>query len=228
MTRPAVVLLPGLDGGVDALDRLRARLPGPVVSVGLPRDPTLDSLDGLAGAVSRALPRGPVVVFGASLGGLVGRALARRSDGRVIGLVTLGALPSPARCPPGLRRVAALAARTPPPVFAAAWRRRLERRMTAEGIDLVSRGWLLRDLPGRDVALARLRAVLGWRDGAAPGVPTVWLRGQTDTEAPWTAADARADLPGVPVSVVPGGHRAHWTHPGPVAEVVRAMVASTR
>lgn len=217
---PALILLPGIVGDGDVFQRLEhLGTRGPVHAVDLPADASLDRLEAIAAAVAPALPPGPLVVAGVSLGGLVARALARQLGERVLGSIGVGALPHPRHLPARLRRLRALVRPLPSGLARRAWSGRLERAMAREGIPAAERGTLLRRLPSAAVALARLDAVLGLAPDVGP-LPVAWFRGQHDVEAPWTVADATRDLPGVAVSTIPGGHRAHWTHPRAFSEQV--------
>jgi len=210
---PALVLLPGIVGDGDAFSRLAplARR-GPVHAVDLPAVASLNRLDAIAAAIAPSLPAGPIVVAGVSLGALVARALARQLGDRVLGTIGIGALPHPRHIPRGARYLRALGRAFPAAIARRAWSMKLERAMVGEGIPAVERAVLLQRLPSADVALARLDAVLHLEADLGP-MPAAWFRGQLDVEAPWTVADATRDLPGVVVSTMPGGHRAHWTHP---------------
>lgn len=228
---PSLVLLPGMvgDGDVFARQAPLGRL-GAVYAVDLPNDPALDRLDAIASRLKPILPSGPLVLLGVSLGALVARALARQLDERVCGVVGFGAIPHPRHIPVGLHRIRPLLAWVPERFAARAWRRRLDRAMAAEGISMADRGILLRRLPAPAVARARLDAVLHMSEAPGPP-PAAWLRGQLEREAPWTVAAAARDLPTASIATIPGGHRAHWTHPAtfnPVAASWWRALASSR
>ena len=96
----------------------------------------------------------------------------------------------------------------PSPVVQALYRRHIRRGWAADGLDLepgsLSTGALL----------ARLDEVLQ-HPFAFPDVPTLWLLGATDAQAP-TPAQVLAHQPHAQVVHVPGGHRPFATHPGPL------------
>jgi pimeloyl-ACP methyl ester carboxylesterase len=217
-----LVLLPGIVGDADVFAR-QAPLgrQGPVFAVDLPADARLDRVEAIADAIVSVLPPGPLVVVGVSLGALVGRALGAQLGARVRGVVGVGALPHPRYVPRRLRWLAPLLTALPEPVARRAWRYKLEQAMRAEGIGPAEAAQLLRRLPSAAVGRARLRAVLHLRADVGPP-PAAWFRGQFEREAPWTVADAARDLPGTPVSTLPGGHRAHWTHAGAFNALVAA------
>ncbi len=224
--RLTVLLLPGIGGDAAEWGPVAARLDGRldgrlcVEARGLPVGP--DSVDGLAAAV--AMPAGPVLLVGLSLGALVGRALRGRPG--VVGLVGLGALPGPARRPRGLGAAARLVGALPAGAGAAWMRRRVRARLREEGVEDGLAAEILRGLPPPAVWAARLRAVAGWAPGPLPsGPPVWWWRGQVDREAPWSLAEAAADLPGARVETVEGGHRAPLTHPGALAERILQVAA---
>ncbi len=181
----------------------------PVVALDLPSGADILAL---AAGVAAHLPDGPVVLFGASLGGLVGWALSR-VDPRIQGLITLGSLPDPRLAPRRLVRAVGILRRLPEPVFRRLYRRRIAARLAEEGVAEPMAHRLLAGLPARDTLCDRLEAVCAWTPDGPPAVPTLWLRGQLDREISWDSAVIRRCLPTVGVEVVPGGHRAHLTHP---------------
>ena len=220
-----LLLLPGIagDGRTFLMQRALARQL-PALALDLPTGHR--TVAGMAAALLAAAPAGPLLIFGLSLGGLVGWAMARQAPDRITGLITLGTLPSPACCPPGLARGQAWLQRLPEPLFARLYRRRIAARLRAEGVAVALRGPLLTCLPRRDVLAERLGAVRAF-SAPPPPVPTLWLRGQADTEAPWGSAEVAAHL-GVDFAVVPGGHRAHITHPQALHAVVHRFAVSRR
>ncbi|MDG1482952.1 MAG: alpha/beta hydrolase [Myxococcota bacterium] len=214
---PRLVLLPGIEGDARVFAgqvELAARRP--VVALHLPDG---RSISDLAARVAQHLPPSDVVLLGASLGGLVARSLAR-TDRRVVGLITLGTLPDPGLVPRRLVPAQRLLRSLPEAVFQRLYRRRIAARMTEEGVSASLQHVLLAALPRRDTLCDRLEAVTSWRPNGPPGVPTLWLRGQVDHEVCWDTAAVRRTLPGVGAEVVPGGHRAHLTHPRPLNAVV--------
>ena len=223
-----IVLLPGIEGDARIFYRMSALADRrPVLAMDLPREG-----DGLAAMAGRVLARldgafGPsadrqrFAVVGLSLGGLVGWAMAAAAPARVAALVTLGTLPGRALCPPAIARGRALSRALPGPLFSALYRARIGRRMAEEGVEPWLTSVLVGDLPGRDLVLRRLDAVLAWGLPGAVGVPALWLAGQDDREAPWGAADVARVLPDAAFATVPGGHRAPATH----ADSFRAAVS---
>jgi pimeloyl-ACP methyl ester carboxylesterase len=173
-----------------------------------------------------ALVPGRFAVVGLSLGGLVGWAAACQAPERVVGLLAVNTLPGRDLCPAGIARQRQVLRLLPNPVFDLLYRSRIRRRLLAEGVA----PWLADALalPSRDTLVDRLGAVLGWDlPGQAP-VPTRWLRGQNETEAPWTPADVAERLVGVTVEVIPGGHRAPLTHSATFNQAVLQWAAGLR
>jgi len=221
----AVVLLPGIEGDSRTFCRQTALAEGlPLYSVDLP---ALDRIAAAAGALAPLLPSGPLLLVGASFGGLVARELVSSVEGRPVTLAALGALPAPHLRPAGLARRARLVSVTPEAVFERLYRRRIGARLRGEAVPLEAAATHLRHLPTRDALAARLRAVVAWRAPASPPARAWWFRGQTDTEAPWSLAQAAAALPGVAVETLPGGHRPWLTHPGPLHAMVHALWRNT-
>jgi pimeloyl-ACP methyl ester carboxylesterase len=221
-------LLPGIEGDgrcFVALAALGDRRPTFAFDLPSSSDGGLPAL--AAGLLSRIrAPR--FAVFGLSFGGLVARAMAERAPERVAGLVTLGTLPARRHLPLAVERQAQRLAWVPEAVFRVAYRRRIAHRMTEEGVASVWREPLLDDLPSRDTLRGRLWAIRGWALGPPPPVPTLWLRGQLDREAPGTVADAQRDLPLAGAETVQGGHRAQLTHPAPLRELIEHFLRTVR
>lgn len=215
------MLLPGIEG--DA--RLFAHQVGlsrlaPTFALDLPTGE--DRLDRMAAVLAtrldalweaRLLPARRVALIGCSLGGLVARALAAADPDRVAALVTLGTLPAAACIPAAIRRGRRLAALLPDPLFRWSYARRIGQRLAEEGVAPALAAELVAGLPPRAELLRRLDAVLAWGLPDRLGVPTLALVGQSDREAPWSAADLTRHLPEAAFSTIPGGHRAPLTHP---------------
>lgn len=215
--RAPLILLPGIEGDPRVFSRLG----------GLGAGRELRSLELPEGRSVKAMAEallvrssGPLILLGASLGGLVARAAAEADPGRVRALITIGSLPGPALRPPGLGLAAALLRRAPRRWAATRYRRRIAARHAEEGVDPELSLPLLASLPAPDLLACRLSAVATWAPGAPPPVPTLWLRGQVDTESPWTTAQAARLLPAAQVETVPGGHRPMLTHPEHLVAVV--------
>ncbi|RME24073.1 MAG: alpha/beta hydrolase [Deltaproteobacteria bacterium] len=215
-----VLLLPGLEGVPQVMHRLGEALsPRPTRVQALPtlrRDHPC-TVDRLARAVIATLGPEPVHLFGASLGGLVARRIAAREPGRVLSLTTLGALPAPRYRPRRVHLAAAALAAIPDPASRRLWAGHLQRVLCQEAIPPADRAAIVAALPPGWVWPARLRAVCRWNRADPLSVPTLWLRGRQDREAPWTLDQARACLPGAVVAGVPGGHRAMLSHPRALA-----------
>ena len=213
---PDLVLLPGIigDGRVFLRQAPLARRRA-VLALDLPADPSPPpSLRALAARLLARIPAERFVVMGASLGGLLAWAMSLEAPDRVRGIVTLGALPGAHLRPPGLARQRRLMTALPGPVFRALYRRRIAARLAEEGVAPEVARLLLGRLPAQAVLAGRLRLVERWGLGAPPPVPALWLLGQHDREVGWGTADVTRALPRALVQVVPGGHRAHLTHPG--------------
>lgn len=171
--------------------------------------------------------RGPprLAVAGLSLGGLVARAMAAAAPDRVLAIATLGTLPAPSLIPGAVRRGRRRAALLPGPLFELLYAARIRRRLAEEGVEPAVIAQLVAALPGKAELLRRLDAVLAWGLQADPGVPSLWLLGQADAEAPWTPAEVLRHVPRATVQVIPGGHRAPITHPGPFHEALGRFLA---
>jgi len=225
---PLLVLLPGIEGDPTVFSELGGLAADrPVEAWPLPEGPGLPvdlSVPVLAAALLAGLPAGPVCLLGASLGGLVAWEAAHQQPDRVRALVTLGSLPHPRHRPAGLALSAALVDRLPRCWVAARYRARIRARHAEEGVDPELSAALLARLPAPVLLARRLRAVASWDPLGPPPVPCLWLRGQVDTEAPWTTAQAQRELPGVEVQTVPGGHRAMLTHPQALVAAVRPFL----
>lgn len=207
---PALILLPGIEGTARVFARqhsLAARRP--VYAVDLPDGETIDEIARRVADLAGHL--GEVAVLGASFGGLVGRAWAEL--GGVTALVTVGTVPAPALRPASLALARRLVGHLPAGVFRRLYRRRIAARMREEGVARALAAPILAALPDRDLLCRRLDAILGWNPQRPPAVRTLWLRGQLDREAGWSAAAVARYLPGVAFEIVPGGHRPMLTHP---------------
>lgn len=218
-----LVLLPGIEGDPRLyLGQTPLGERHPVWACGQPGS---GSLMARGRALLAAIP-GRFAVVGLSLGGLVGWAAACQAPERVAGLLAVNTLPGRDLCPPGIAAQHRVLRLLPNPVFDLVYRSRIRRRLLAEGVA----PWLADALalPSRDALVDRLGAVLEWDlPGQAP-VPTRWLRGQNETEAPWTPADVAERLRGVTVEVIPGGHRAPLTHPSTFNQAVLQWAAGLR
>ncbi len=185
----------------------------------------LDRLDQIWESVSpRPGARPRIAVAGLSLGGLVGRAMAARAPEKIAALITLGTLPAPALVPPNIRRGRLRAGTLPAPIFDLLYGARIKHRLTEEGVDPLITTQLVSELPDKAEVVRRLDAVLSWGLPEDLGVPSLWLLGQVDAEAPWTPADILRYVPGASVEVVPGGHRAPLTHPLAFHEAVQRFL----
>lgn len=224
---PELILLPGIEGDSRVfLHQLPLARRRGVLALDLPAE--APSLHAAAVELLARIPSPRFLVFGASLGGLVGWAMSLAAPERVAGLVTLGTLPGPAWVPPGLPRQLSLVRRLPRPLFSLLYRRRIAARLREEGVREETASWLLSGLPGRDVLAGRLEMILRWGLAGPPAVPSMWLRGQSEREAGWRLRDATAILPGAMAQPVPGGHRAHLTHPTPLHGFVEHFARGLR
>lgn len=205
-----MVLLPGIRGDPAEWERLAPLMRGwRVRAVSLP-DHGGPTLAGVAAKVLATLPDEPMHVVGASFGGLVGWALPPE---RVLGLTTLGTLPS---FTPRARRciwAARALRRTPDRVYAELYGPRSRVSMREDGAD---DDLLLRArIPPRRTFADRLAAIAGWGLPARPPLPATWMWGATDRFVTWDVHEVRRA--GMEPLVVPGGHRPHLSHPSEVA-----------
>jgi len=230
-----LVLLPGIEGDARVFARqLPLAANRTVVALDLPfgaanlramGDAVLDRIDQLWPILAwqpNSEPR--VAVAGLSLGGLVGRAMAAAAPERVAALITLGTLPSPALIPPGVRRGRARAGTLPGPIFELLYGVRIKHHLTEEGVDPLITTQLVADLPDKSEIVRRLDAVFSWGLPDDLDIPSLWLLGQIDAEAPWTPADILRHVPSASVEVIPGGHRAPLTHPAAFHEAVERFL----
>lgn len=225
-----VVLVPGIEGAGDTfapLQPLSQRVP--LWTLDLPATGTVHAL---GRSLVDALPPGRHLVVGASFGGLVARCAAEQAPSRVGVLAGIGALPRPLARPARLRVQARALEALPDALARRLYRRRISRRLEEEGVTVERAAAHLRHLPSPPVLAGRLRAVAGWRPSTPPPVPTWWLVGQTDREAPWSLQQAAAALPGAEVETIPGGHRPWLTHDGALRALLEQLhsnvVAGTR
>lgn len=230
-----LVLLPGIEGDARVFAR---QLPlaerRTVVALDLPfgaanlramGSAVLDRVDQLwpiLGARSDDAPR--VAVAGLSLGGLVGRAMVAVAPERIAALITVGTLPSPTLIPPSVRRGRVRAGTLPGPIFELLYGVRIKHHLTEEGVDPLITTQLVADLPDKSEIVRRLDAVLSWGLPEDLEVPSLWLLGQIDAEAPWTPADVLRHIPSASVQVIPGGHRAPLTHPAAFHDAIERFL----
>lgn len=146
-----------------------------------------------------------------SFGGLVARCLPPAS---IASLACVATLPDVSLTPPSVRaRVRALEW-LPAPAVERLYRRHSRRSLALDGVP----SELIQKTSGLDAATlrGRLRGVLDWDLPEPPRVPTLWVLGASDAEAPWSVAEVLAHRPDVEVTHVPGGHRPYSSHPGPL------------
>ncbi len=218
---PPLILLPGIEGDPRVFSRLaKLGTERQLLSLELPEGASVSEM---AAALLSRHPE-PFCVLGASLGGLVARAAAEADPRRVRALVAIGSLPGPTCRPPGLGLAATALRRAPAGWVESRYRRRIAARHLEEGVDPELSLPLLARLPSAALLARRLGAVASWAPGPPPPVPTLWLRGQVDTESPWTTAQAARLLPDAQVETVPGGHRPMLTHPEHLVAVVAGFL----
>ena len=146
-----------------------------------------------------------------SYGGLVARCLP---PGKLASIACVATLPALDLTPPGIARRTRVLRWMPDRVVELLYRRHSHRSLALDGVppELVAR------TRGLDAATLRERldGVLAWELPPAPEVPTLWVLGATDPEAPWSVDEVLARRPEVEVCHVPGGHRPYASHPGPL------------
>ena len=230
-----LVLLPGIEGDARVFARQTPLAKSrSVVALDLPfgaanlramGDAVLDRIDQIWPLLApRGVSEPRVAVAGLSLGGLVGWAMALAAPERVAALITLGTLPSPSLIPSTVRRGRARAGTLPGPIFELLYGVRIKHHLTEEGVDPLITTQLVSDLPDKSEIVRRLDAVLSWGLPEGLDVPSLWLLGQIDAEAPWTPADVLRHVPGASVEVIPGGHRAPLTHPAAFHEAIERFL----
>lgn len=210
-----VVGLPGFLGDSRELEPLAERLAErrPVWLYDLPPGAPDEAAAQLAPQLERDLDR-PADLITGSFGGLVARALP---PALLRSLAAVATLPGPDLIPPGIRWQARVLARLPAALVERAYAHHLRGALARDGVPPALIAALCGPRPlARDTLLGRLRGVLAWRTGPPPACPTLWVRGATDAEAPWSAEEVQARWPGVSVVHVPGGHRPYASHPGPL------------
>jgi len=207
-----LVLLPGIEGDARVFVRqLPLAQKRRVFAFHLPVG--FHTLPEVAQTILDRLTAPRVALFGASLGGLVGWAMSELAPARVAALMTLGTLPAKPFQPRSTGRAILPLKWLPAGVFRSLYRARVQRRLREEGVEEALAAQLLGCLPSQRALADRLEMVRGWALCRPPQVPTFWMRGQFEREAPWSTAQARDALPDAFVETVPGGHRAHLTHP---------------
>lgn len=219
-----LLLLPGIEGDARAWSRLEALGADRVAEAwDLPGGASVPEL---AAALLADCPWPRLHLVGASLGGLVAWEASLQAPGRIASLCTLGSLPSPRFRPRRIATAAVALRRLPPGLVRRRYRARIRARHDEEGVPAELSALLLAALPAPEVLADRLQAVARWNPVGPPPVPTLWLRGQVDHEAPWTVAEASVALPAAAVETVPGGHRAMLTHPQALAAVIRHFLSA--
>lgn len=223
---PELVLLPGVEGDSRVFCRMTPLAQRRAV-VALNLMSGQQTLLKQAAALLAAVPARRFSVLGVSLGGLVGWAMSLLEPERIRSIITLGTLPHPSYIPPHLGSWAALLRRAPPLLVRTLYRRRIRARMREEGVGPQERDMLLSHLPSGLVLAERLSMVRAW-GLQPPPVPSLWLQGQHDQEIHWSLRDVQRCLPATMVQVVPGGHRAHLTHPVPLCGFVEHFLRGVR
>ncbi|MEL6347530.1 MAG: alpha/beta hydrolase [Myxococcota bacterium] len=224
---PPLILLPGIEGDGRGFFRqgpLSARRA--VCALDLPAAPK--TLSALSHALLETIDAQRFCLFGVSLGGLVGWRMSQLAPHRVCAIVTMGTLPGPGFRSIGFRLQARMIQHAPKALFSQLYRRRIRRRMVEEGLDEPTIALLTGRLPDKAALLRRLSMIRLWEIDGPPSVPAMWLRGTFDREAPWTTAQASALLPNAIVDTVPGGHRAHLTHPTHLHGVIEHFLRPVR
>lgn len=210
-----VLGLPGFRGDARELLALAERVASrrPVLLVDLPPGAPDEAAAQLRGVLEPALEAPADVVTG-SFGGLVARSLP---PAMLRSLAAVATLPGPDLIPRAVVLRARVLALAPAVLVEAAYTRHLRRALSQDGVPPeLAEALCGRRALDKATLLGRLQGVLAWRTGPPPGCPTLWVRGATDAEAPWTPAEVLARWPGVQTTQVPGGHRPYASHPGPL------------
>lgn len=150
-------------------------------------------------------PDRPAHVLTGSFGGLVAAGWPAHT---LRSLAMVGTLPHPSLVPASVRLQSRLLQRLPTAVLEPLYRRHSARSLAADGVDLQTRGLDARTLR------RRLRFVMQ-HDFVFPDVPTLFVMGATDPQAP-TSGQVLRFQPHAEVAHVPGGHRPYASHPGPL------------
>ena len=153
----------------------------------------------------------PELVTG-SFGGLLARGVRGMAS-----WATVGTLPSRAWLSGGVVAQRRLLQRLPGAVVSGMYRRHTLTSARADGLpDALARALAARGLD-KATLVERLRIIETWPFDERPDVPTLWLAGATDPQVRWTRDQALEALgTGVTCAVVPGSHRPHASHPGPM------------
>ena len=223
MARPALLLLPGIEGDRSIFDMVPDMVDAwELVPIDLPAKGTQIE-DWATAVLSRPELPHRFALLGASLGGLIAWHMAYRAPDRVNALVAVGTLPGPRHRPRSVKPAAAAMAWLPSGLLRRLRTARLGHLLEAEGADRE----IAQEIHDVGTWGDRLSAVAAWRGCPAPSCPVLWLRGQSDREAPWTPAQAETALPWADVRVVPGGHWPWITHPVPFWEMVGSWLVAS-
>jgi hypothetical protein len=212
-----VIFLPGFLGDARELGDFAAHAGRPVIALDLPRGGPETQARALRPELARI---GPAHLLTGSYGGLVARWLGSEA----VSWATVATAPDPAALAGGVRRMRRLVAALPGPIARIVYGARLRRRLSEDGLpDALAEALVARGLD-RAAVLERLDGILGPLP-PLPDVPTLWVVGDRDPEAPWSDSEIRAACPRAEVARVPGGHRPYATHPAPLAEALAGFWA---
>jgi hypothetical protein len=189
--RPHIVCLPGFLGDVRVFEPFRR----------LAHDRYEVHLMGL----DEAPPPVHAHYLTGSFGGLVAAGLPPQ---RIRSLAMVGTLPDARLIPRAVRVQSRVLRRLPSPLLEPLYLHHSRRSLAADGVELDSRGL------DAETLRRRLRFVLE-HAFVFPDVPTLFLMGATDAQAP-TSGQVLHHQPRAEVGHVPGGHRPYASHPGPL------------
>lgn len=193
------MLLPGLQGHGATLRPLAERLAErwTVRVYDLPDAALADALVALRVAVT---DRPHLVACG-----LAGVLACRLEPGAVPSIVGIGAPVGPTPHVPAAMAVARRAG----PLLGPPYRLTLRRRLIQDGVptSIASKVAAASRPPHRRLRWLQARPL------PPPPVPALWLRGATDTRAPWTSADVARWAPQAGSATAPGSHRPFASHP---------------
>jgi hypothetical protein len=164
------------------------------------------------------LDRPPHLITG-SFGGLVGLALR---EGSIASISMVATLPSPDLLPRGIRRQADWIRWLPAPLMERAYRRHLAGALREEGLPSTLAGALASRGLSKATLVLRLDAVQSWSPPIRPPAPIHWIRGESDSQAPWSDEEVQQALNPARISTVPGSHRPYASDPSALLEQLEA------
>ncbi len=207
MTRPVILLIPGVRGDPAEFDHLAPMLGGfHLLRPAIPEDAGAD-LRSIAAALLAGVDAPRFHVVAGSFGGLLAWAFP---EDRVASITAIGTVPGPT---PRTRRAGwvgrALRA-APERLYREVYGAHVRAGLAEDGVPADTPSFL----PSRRALADRLVAIGAWGLPARPPRPSTWMWGATDAHVTWGSHDVR--MAGMEPLCVPGGHRPHLSHPAEV------------